>query len=122
MKQTEVRTRRSRPGRIVSVVLELAAVAVVGTVLFLALSGPHPVEAPLGRLVLERGLADTGARNLVTSIYLGYRAFDTLGEAVVLVQAVAGVMFFVGRRREPGAGPTGGEGPPENAGPAGGKG
>jgi multicomponent Na+:H+ antiporter subunit B len=35
----------------------------------------------------------------VTSIYLGYRAFDTLGETVVLVAAVSGVLFLVERKR-----------------------
>jgi len=44
------------------------------------------------------GVAQTGAINLVTSIYLGYRAFDTLGETIVLLLSVAGVMLFIGRK------------------------
>jgi multisubunit Na+/H+ antiporter MnhB subunit len=32
----------------------------------------------------ENSLEDTGAINMVTSIILDYRAFDTLGEATVL--------------------------------------
>ncbi len=36
------------------------------------------------------GFNDTGARNLVSSIYLGYRAYDTLGETIVLLAALAG--------------------------------
>ncbi len=39
---------------------------------------------------IDRGLADTGAPNIVTSIYLDYRAYDTLGEATVLFAAVIG--------------------------------
>jgi multicomponent Na+:H+ antiporter subunit B len=31
----------------------------------------------------------------VTAIYLGYRAFDTLGETIVLVLAVSGVTVLV---------------------------
>jgi len=35
----------------------------------------------------------------VTSVYLGYRAFDTLGETVVVMLAVSGVVFVGGRER-----------------------
>jgi multicomponent Na+:H+ antiporter subunit B len=44
----------------------------------------------------QHGTAETGAVNLVTSIYLGYRAFDTLGETIVLMLAVSGVIFLIG--------------------------
>jgi multicomponent Na+:H+ antiporter subunit B len=46
----------------------------------------------------QYGTAETGAINLVTSIYLGYRAFDTLGETIVLMLAVAGVILLIGRK------------------------
>ena len=48
---------------------------------------------------VERGAEETGALNLVTAIYLGYRAYDTLGETVVLLLAVSGVMVFVEKKR-----------------------
>lgn len=41
-------------------------------------------------LIHATGFNETGARNLVSSIYLGYRAFDTLGETIVLLAALAG--------------------------------
>jgi len=41
------------------------------------------------------GYAATGATNLVSAIYLGYRAFDTLGETIVLLVALAGSMALV---------------------------
>ncbi len=41
---------------------------------------------------LDQGLADTGAANLVASVLLDYRAYDTLGEATVLFAAVIGVL------------------------------
>ena len=44
------------------------------------------------------GVAESGALNLVAAIYLGYRAFDTLGETIVLVISVAGVLLFTGAR------------------------
>ena len=47
----------------------------------------------------DNALSDTGSVNIVTSIYLGYRAFDTLGETVVLLLAVAGVGIIRERKR-----------------------
>ena len=45
----------------------------------------------------QHGYEETGAVNLVTAIYLGYRAFDTLGETVVLLLSISGVLFFLGK-------------------------
>ncbi len=44
---------------------------------------------------LREGLRDTGATNLVTSVYLDYRAYDTLGEATVLFTAILGAMVIL---------------------------
>ncbi|MFI3211924.1 MAG: MnhB domain-containing protein [Eubacteriales bacterium] len=41
-----------------------------------------------------RGLAETTAKNLVAGIYLDYRLFDTLLEALLLLVSVIGVMQF----------------------------
>jgi multicomponent Na+:H+ antiporter subunit B len=46
----------------------------------------------------RRGVEESGALNLVSAIYLGYRAFDTLGETIVLVLSVAGVTLITGAR------------------------
>jgi multicomponent Na+:H+ antiporter subunit B len=43
----------------------------------------------------ERGVQESGARNLVSAIYLGYRAFDTLGETIVLLVAVSGTIGMI---------------------------
>jgi multisubunit Na+/H+ antiporter MnhB subunit len=48
---------------------------------------------------LRRGVEESGAINLVSAIYLGYRAFDTLGETIVLILSVAGVILVAGARR-----------------------
>lgn len=37
---------------------------------------------------------ETGAQNLVTAIYLKYRLYDTLFEALMLAVAVMGVVHF----------------------------
>jgi len=52
---------------------------------------------------LNNGLKDTGATNLVSSVVLDYRAYDTLGEATILFTAVIGVLAVmrkVGRKKK----------------------
>lgn len=46
---------------------------------------------------LGEGMAKTGAANIVASVILDYRAYDTLGEATVLFTAVIGVLAVVRR-------------------------
>ena len=46
---------------------------------------------------LKEGLSKTGATNIVSSVVLDFRAYDTLGEATILFTAVIGV-FAVARR------------------------
>lgn len=59
----------------------------------------------LARDYLEtRGVEETGAVNIVSSIYLGYRAYDTLGETIVLLVAVSGtigIIAFKGKNSTP---------------------
>jgi multicomponent Na+:H+ antiporter subunit B len=46
------------------------------------------------RYYINYGKEETGAVNLVSAIYLGYRAFDTFGETLVLLLAVFGVAML----------------------------
>ncbi|OGC25335.1 hypothetical protein A2291_02900 [candidate division WOR-1 bacterium RIFOXYB2_FULL_42_35] len=55
----------------------------------------------LSQYYLNHGVADTGALNIVTAIYLDYRAYDTLGEATVFFAAALGVFMLL---RKPGEG------------------
>jgi len=51
---------------------------------------------------LNSGLEETGATNLVASVILDYRAFDTLGEVTVLFAVVVAVLVIarpVGRKK-----------------------
>ena len=65
-----------------------------------------PFGYPIMRVAhnyIAEGLLQTGATNIVSSIILDYRAFDTLGEATVLFTAVIGVLAIVrrtGRKKE----------------------
>ena len=47
---------------------------------------------------LRDGLADTGAPNIVTAVLLDFRAYDTLGEATVLLCAVVGALAILRRK------------------------
>lgn len=90
------------------IAVDTIALALVAALLGLAVA-PGPAEGPsaadlrdgdgLAAHILENGTEETGAFNLVTAIYLGYRAYDTLGETVVLLLAVSGIMYLVGSKR-----------------------
>ncbi len=86
-------------GTVVSVVI-LFVILVAGIHVFDAM--PEfgvPVFARLtgtaSEAYINRGLQDTGAPNIVTSVYLDYRAYDTLGEATVLFTAVIGATVIL---------------------------
>ena len=56
-------------------------------------------EAP-SNTYLAQGIEETGASNIVTSVLLDYRAYDTLGEVTVLFAAVIGALTVLrGRAR-----------------------
>jgi multicomponent Na+:H+ antiporter subunit B len=51
----------------------------------------------VAKVYLDTGLVKTGATNLVASVILDFRAYDTLGEATILFTAVIGVMAIMRR-------------------------
>lgn len=78
--------------------LAVAALSFVALAPVLLPSAPWPEAAR--DLLAGRGFPDTGASNLVSAIYLGYRAYDTLGETVVLLVALAGSVSLIASGRE----------------------
>ncbi|MBU2504409.1 MAG: DUF4040 domain-containing protein, partial [Candidatus Omnitrophica bacterium] len=59
----------------------------------------------VAKIYIANGLAQTGAANVVSSVMLDFRAYDTLGEATVLFTAVIGVLAVVrkiGRKNQEG--------------------
>lgn len=46
------------------------------------------------KIFTEYAIKETGAQNLVTAIYLKFRLYDTLFEALMLAVAVMGVLHF----------------------------
>ena len=57
----------------------------------------HPIML-MAKNYIDLGLAKTGAANLVTSVILDFRGYDTLGEATVLFTAVIGVVAVLRKR------------------------
>jgi len=51
----------------------------------------------VANIYLKEGLVKTGASNIVSSVILDFRAYDTLGEATILFTAVIGVLAIVRR-------------------------
>ncbi len=80
-------------------------IVVVFIVMFLGLAVKCLKDLPefgypimkVGRIYLEEGLSKTGAANLVSSVILDFRAYDTLGEATILFTAVMGVLAVIRR-------------------------
>lgn len=52
----------------------------------------------VSRKYLETGAEETGATNIVTSILLDFRAYDTIGEATVLFTSIIGAFVILRRR------------------------
>ena len=64
-------------------------------VLVLFLFYPETAGYPLSQYYLENFQSDTGARNAVAAIYLNYRMYDTVFEALMLfVSIIAMIHFF----------------------------
>lgn len=81
----------------------LTGIGILAVVALFVLSVPvfkllPPFGEPLMKVsqhYLDAGAAETGAANLVTSIILDYRAYDTLGEVTVLFTAILGVFAIL---------------------------
>ena len=81
-----------------NVILAIIVVAILGYFFGIALVPfPFGMEklTEVARLYLVDGIKDNNASNLVTSIVVNYRGFDTLGEVTVLFLAASGVAFLL---------------------------
>lgn len=87
--------------RFYSALAVLLTLVIIGSLLLTVSMLPTfgEVGNPALNVVYEKyvteGLADTGAVNIVAGIILDYRAFDTLGESVMLFTAVMAVVMLL---------------------------
>ncbi|MFH1212518.1 MAG: hydrogen gas-evolving membrane-bound hydrogenase subunit E [Candidatus Neomarinimicrobiota bacterium] len=84
-----------RIGKMVLVIVALAAVFIFSINVFKVLP---PFGEPLmttAQYYLQNGARETGSANIVTSIVLDYRGYDTLGEVTVLFGAVLGALTIL---------------------------
>ena len=89
-------------GVVVSVVIVLV-IALVGIEVFETLPGfgtPIFAQVPdaASQTYVREGLQKTGAANLVGSVILDFRAYDTLGEATVLFTSIIGATIILRKR------------------------
>jgi multicomponent Na+:H+ antiporter subunit B len=89
--------------------LALLVLGAQGVLLTWAFVEAPPITAPLGpvaRLYVERTIAEVGVPNVIAGINFDWRAYDTLGEATILLTAATGVKLlmrrYLLRRRETG--------------------
>ncbi|MBN2213589.1 MAG: Na(+)/H(+) antiporter subunit B [Bacteroidales bacterium] len=58
----------------------------------------------IGDYYIKKGIEETGATNIVTSVVVSYRGFDTLGEITILFTAAIGLSAVLGTYRKRKAG------------------
>ena len=73
------------------VILIVLIVIAVGVGLSLAEIPFGSSNTKVGEYYIDKGRKETGASNIVTSVVVNYRAFDTLGEVTVLFVAAIGL-------------------------------
>ena len=82
-----------------SAIRVIILVAILGCVIIVSLDTEEITDHnETAQYYINKGREETGAVNIVTSIYLGYRAYDTLGEAMALFTAATGVFLLLKRK------------------------
>lgn len=79
-------------------IAEIFIFIIFGLILIQEINFTSPPPSRLKDYFISRGVGETGAINLVSSIYLSYRAFDTLGETIVLLLAVSGIVMLLEKK------------------------
>ncbi|WP_165910358.1 hydrogen gas-evolving membrane-bound hydrogenase subunit E [Treponema sp. J25] len=84
-------------------IIGVASLVMIGVVVFpiVLFSAEWPGSAR--DFLAQSAVPETGATNVVASIYLGYRLYDTLGETMVLLAALVGSVYLMtdhGKKKE----------------------
>ena len=91
-------------GTVISVVIIfvifLAGIKVLGALPDFGLAAFTRFPDTASTTYISRGLQETGAANLVASVILDYRGYDTLGEATVLFTSILGAVVLLRRKNK----------------------
>lgn len=79
-------------------IILIALIAIFGGLLTVAELPPYgradnPIHNEVSNRYIEDALEDTGVENMVTSVVLDYRAYDTMFETIVLFTAALAVVI-----------------------------
>ncbi len=77
-----------------TVLVSIFVAAVFGFVLFLHTGFPEGIESEIGTYYVYNFTSDTGALNAVAAIYLNYRMYDTVFEALILLVSIIAMLHF----------------------------
>jgi multicomponent Na+:H+ antiporter subunit B len=82
--------------------LLLLGVVAFGVILVLERIPFGVPKTKVGKYYIDNGIKETGATNIVTSVVVNYRGFDTLGEITVLFIAAIGLgaVLFSGKKSD----------------------
>src|SRR6056297_264309 len=86
------------------IVLILLLIIATGMVLSLQEIPFGMAESKIGSYFIKEGVRQTGATNIVTSVVVNYRGFDTLGEVTVLFTAAIGLGALLSTHKKRNAG------------------
>ncbi|MBO8131644.1 MAG: DUF4040 domain-containing protein [Candidatus Marinimicrobia bacterium] len=91
----EERAQRVTGVMLAFTIIVLLAVLASSVPIFKALPPFGEPIMGIAKYYIENGAAQTGSANVVTSIILDYRAYDTLGEVTVLFTAILGALTIL---------------------------
>jgi multicomponent Na+:H+ antiporter subunit B len=84
--------------KIISIIL-LCVMALGISLVLITIPFGEP-KTKVGKYYINNGIEETGSVNIVTSVVLDYRSFDTLGEVTVLFIAAMGLGAVLFRRKK----------------------
>ncbi len=80
----------------------ILGLVLVVSVFYMPAGDPSYTFTAATEAYLQEGVKDTGATNIVAAIITDYRAFDTLGETLVLFTAILAVVTVLKSTKEEG--------------------
>ncbi len=77
-----------------TVLVSILVLVLFGFVLFVYIAHPEGHDSEVSTYYVHNFIEDTGARNAVAAIYLNYRMYDTVFEALILLVSIIAMLHF----------------------------